>query len=76
MLKFTQNDLRIEVKGITIVLRKSFQLIFRDLKTRIFKNDNEDLLTFTSSEIHIAHGTLWIVLSDPEVCRDLRSHFS
>ena len=76
MIKFCATSLILEQNGIRIVLSKMFFLHHKDGSSRIFKNENNDLLIFTSGEIQIVHGSLLIRILDPDMIRELRGNFS
>ena len=83
-IKFSTNTLTIETSGIRLLLNSLFRRVSNDKpfrgpvarSARIYENTNGDFLVFTSNEIHVSHGTLLLLITDPEICRELRQNFS
>lgn len=84
-LKFSTQSLSIEHGGLRLLLNSNFRKVQtkssnpwfrRKDSARIYENSNGDFLTFTSSEVHVSHGSLLLMITDPTICRELRDNFS
>ena len=75
-IKFSTTTLFIETAGLRLLLNSKFRRLPTKTLARIYENSNGDFLTFTSGEVHVSHGTLLLLITDPLICRELRQNFS